>query len=383
MRYERIPSLLAIAFAISALFVAAFMAASALPVQDLAQYWAAAHLVKTNPYSYQLVSDFEKSAGISSNALPLVIKNPPWAILFILPLGLFGYHVAFAVWAVFSVVVVAGCALAAWNLYNSPPSLAPALLSLFFGPTVVLLMLGQWTVLVLLGVTLFLTLAARKKDWYAGASLLLVLGKPHVALLFLLAVTLWTIQYKRWVIALSAILALAASNIAIIAINPHIFTQFLERTRLVVHETESYPNVGGMLYVATGKHALALLPQLIGIAWLLFYWWKHCQDWDWKSDGLLVLAVSVACSYYSYPYDEILALPALIVAYAVGNRRIFLTGFLVANLGYASYIFKLAGTFGFTYMFLWWTASAWLITYILARSPRFSLESKAEANART
>ena len=175
MRYEKIPSFLAIAFAISALFVAAFMAASALPVQDLAQYWAAAHLVKTNPYSYQLVSDFEKSAGISSNALPLVIKNPPWAILFILPLGLFGYYVAFAIWAVFSVVVVAGCALAAWNLYNSPPSLAPALLSLFFGPTVVLLMLGQWTVLVLLGVTLFLTMAARKKDWYAGASLLLVL----------------------------------------------------------------------------------------------------------------------------------------------------------------------------------------------------------------
>ena len=126
---------------------------------------------------------------------------------------------------------------------------------------------------------------------------------------------------------------------------------------------------------------MALLPQLIGIAWLLFYWWKHRQNWDWKSDGLLVLAVSVACSYYSYPYDEILALPALIVAYAVGNRRIFLTGFFVANLGYASYIFKLAGTFGFTYMFLWWTASAWLITYILARSQRFSLESKAEANA--
>ena len=268
------------------------------------------------------------------------------------PLGFLSYKAAFAVWAVMSIVVIAGCARAVWNLCTPTPSLAPALLSLLFGPTVVILMLGQLTVLVLLGITLFLILAERNRDWLAGASLLLVVAKPHVAFLFLLAVLLWILYFKRWKILVSGAVAFTAATIAAIAINPHIYSQFLDRTRLVVHETESYPNLGGALYAASGHHILALLPQLIGLIWLVFYWRRHRVDWDWKSDGMVVLLVSVATSYYSYPYDEVLVLPALMAAYVTGNRRIFLIGLVATNLGYALYISDIAGHFRLGYMFL-------------------------------
>ena len=85
---------------------------------------------------------------------------------------------------------------------------------------------------------------------------------------------------------------------------------------------------------------------------------------------MVILLVSLACSYYSFPFDQIVLLPALIAAYTNGNRRIFLAAFIATDLGFAFYISNLAGKFGFGYMFLWWTAGAWLITYVIALKTR-------------
>jgi Glycosyltransferase family 87 len=371
MQPKKMLTVVLIASVCGLLFLVAFMATSVLPAQDLTQYWAAARLVRLNPYSFQSVAVLEKSAGVSVSGTPLVLKNPPWAIPFILPLRFFNYRVAFALWTVFSVVVVAGCVRAVWQRIEKSESLFSILLPILFGPTIVLLMLGQWTVLVLLGITGFLIMVERRRDWVAGAFLVLVMGKPHVALLFLLAIALWTLRFRRWAIFYSAVSALAATSLAMLAINPHIFIQFLGRTRQVVDETVLYPNLGGMLYMVTGHHVLALLPQIAGIVWLIFYWSFRWHDWNWMTDGMLVLVVSIASSYYSYPYDEILMLPALVTAYVLGNKRIFIVCFAAVNVGYGLYLSQVAGSIGFSYMFLWWTATGWLMTYYLSRRSQF------------
>jgi hypothetical protein len=365
MLKKKILTVASLAFAGTSLFFAAFLAASQLQVQDLAQYWAAAHLFAQNPYSMEPTRAFERSAGILST--PLVTKTPPWAIVLLLPLGLLNYPVSFALWSVASVFIVVGCAKTIWDHCTSEASLAPVFLSLFFGPTVVLLMLGQFTVFVLLGAVLFCVFAGKRRDWLAGASLLLVVGKPHIALLFLFAVLLWALYFRRWIVLLSAGSAWIAACTAALLINPHVFEQFWRRTLLVVGETESYPNLGGMLYSISGLHILALLPQLAGLIWLVFYWRKHRAHWDWEDHGLVVLLCSVACSYYSYPYDEILAIPALMISFAKGNRLRFLVVFVLTDLGFGFYISNFAGRFGFGYMFLWWTALGWLLAYIVAR----------------
>ncbi len=369
-----LPSLVFVGFVGSILYAAAFMAAAALPVQDLAQYWSAAHLVGQNPYSSKLVADLEHSSGIFIDT-PLVLKNPPWAIPFILPLGLFSYRVDFALWTVFSVMVVLFCARSIWRELKLPDSLVPVVLPLVFGPTIVQLMLGQWTVLVLPGLTIFLIAVGRRQDWLAGASLLLLLGKPHLTLLFLLAVALWVIREKRWTVFLSGFLAFVAANLIIGLINPRIFGQFWERTGQVVQETYVYPNMGGLLFLISGKHALALLPQFAGLIWLAFYWKTHRQNWNWWDHGMFVILCSILFSYYSYPYDEILALPALLIAFASGNRRRFLVAFTLTNLGYFIYISGLAGRLGFDFMFLWWTSLGWLISVWLAHSQGFRYPS--------
>jgi hypothetical protein len=366
MWLKRILKVSLIAFVCGVLFVAAFMAAGVLPVQDLAQYWSAAHLIRANPYSFQLVAQFEHSQGIAIDP-PLVLKNPPWAIPFFLPLGLVGYRVAFALWTLFSLVIIMACTRGIWHELHARSSLTPLILPLLFGPVIVQLMLGQWTILVLSGITLFLIAAERKHDWIAGASLVLVLGKPHVALLFLVAIALWAAQQRRWRIPVSALIALASASLFVEVLNPHIWAQFLERTSQVVHEAEAYPNLGGILYDLTGVHSLALIPQIAGLIWLAFYWRRHRFHWNWWEHGTMVVLCSVVCSYYSYPYDEILALPALIVASANSARREFLIAFLITDLGYALYITDVPGRLGYGYMFLSWTATGWLVACILSR----------------
>ena len=359
------------------LLLAGFIASSALKVQDLAQYWAGAHLIRENPYSEALVTNFERSFGFSMHAPAMVMRNPPSALVFVLPFRYMSYNSAFAVWTLVSILVVAGCARASSSVSgNSDASLTPAFLCLLFGPTVVLLMLGQIAVLVLLGVTCFLIMAERKRDWLAGAFLSLTCVKPHIVVLFLIAIALWSIKARRWAVLLSLGLSLAATSVLVLLLNPHIFLQYIAFARQFAGETTPYPNIGGLLYVVSGYRDLAFLPQIAGLAWLAFYWRRHRSHWDWKSHGMTVLLVSVACSYYSFPFDQIVVLPALMAAFANGNRRIFLWAFIATNLGFAFYISNIAGRFGFGYMFLWWTASAWLITYILALKSRLGNQTK-------
>jgi hypothetical protein len=349
------------------LFFAAFMYAGAVPGQDFAAFWSAAHLIRQDPYSYELHSQFKSLHGLTQ-VREMVVRNPPWALLFILPIAAFGYQASFAFWGVVSLVIIVVCARVMWQHFRLPPTLTSIVLPLLFGPTVVLLMLGQWTVLSLLGFVGFLIATERRWDWVAGAALILVLGKPQIALLFLFVVPIWSVFMNRWAVLYSGAVALLGSSLIVGLLNAHIFTLFFHRIVEAAGESEIHPNLGGFLYLISGVHLLATFPQLGGLVWSFFYWKKHKEQWDWWRHGSLLLACSLCCSFYSNPYDEILALPALLVAYADGDRRIFFSGFLLTNLAYALYFTNVAGYFGFDYMFLWWTSLGWLATFLLART---------------
>lgn len=360
------------------LFLLGWQAGALLPPQDLASYWAAAHLLKQNPYSPELVSAFERSRGLRVSNPPLIMRNPPWALALALPLRLISYRVAFALWSMMSVVAVVACSRSVWKLFGAPESVWTLLLPVLFGPTMVLLIVGQWSVVVLAGVAFFVISIARQRYLLAGTALLLVIGKPHIVLLFLIAVLLWIVRAGKWAVLVGALIATTVSSLLVLIMNPAIFRQFLDQILHVAGEGVLYPNIGGLLSDVTGQHFVALLPQAVGVIWLAFYWRGHRDQWDWKREGVLVLAVSVACSYYSYAYDEVLVLPALIGAFLNGNRKIFLACFVATNLGYALYLFQIAGRFGFSYMFLSWTTTAWLITYAASTTvPQVQAKSMA------
>ena len=380
MRLQKTLNAFIILCAVGMLFVAAFVASSALKVQDMAEYWSAAHLVRQNPYSESLVTSFERSFGYSMNQPAMVIRNPPSALFFILPFRYMSYNIAFAVWTLVSVFMIAGCARASARFSNARENtMAPAFLCLLFGPTAALLMLGQIVVLDLLGVTLFLIMAERRRDWLAGACLSLACVKPHILLLFLIVVAFWSIKSKRWGIIASLTASLVATTLVAVLLNPHILSQYVVFAREFSGETTPYPNLGGLLYLISGSRLLAFVPQVAGLLWVLFFWRRHASDWNWKTHGMLVLLVSVASCYYSFPFDQVVLLPALIAAFEHGRRRLFLAGFILTNAGFAIYISNLTARFGFGYMFLWWTSLAWLATYLLAF--RFGVHESAATSS--
>ncbi len=355
---------------VAVIFLIAQGYATTRPIQDMVQFWAAARLIDQNPYSVQLVPALEKSVGAriaSANDPLFVTRNPPWALPFYLPLRLMGYGAAYATWTVFSFVVIVVCSRVIWKLYTPRASLIPLFLCLIFGPTMVLPELGQSSVLVLAGITLFLWSVHRQQYWLAGYSLLLVSIKPHISFLFLLAVLLWATYFRRWGVILGGVLAVFVNSWLVLAINPKIFSQYLNHITVVANEAYQFPNLGGMLYGVSRWRPAAIVPEIAGTVWLAVYWWLHRADWDWKKHGMVVLAVSLVCSYYSFAYDEIIALPVLLAAAANGNRRILFTGLILTNCAYAVYLSKLSEILGLHYMFLWWTGSAWMVTYLLSQ----------------
>ena len=72
---------------LAVIFVIAEGYTATKPVQDMVQFWAAARLIKQNPYSLPLVWKMERSVGTRLPADDAyIVRNPPWSLLFFLPL---------------------------------------------------------------------------------------------------------------------------------------------------------------------------------------------------------------------------------------------------------------------------------------------------------
>ena len=355
-----------LALVLGLIYVGAEISAQARPAQDMAAYWTAAHLIRQNPYSLPLVRQMELAihARIPEGSA-LIMRNPPWALPFVLPLRWMSFPAAYAFWTILSAAIIGGCGRQLWRLYSPRPSLKPAFICFLFGPTLLLLNLGQTTAFVLLGVTLFWYAIQRRRDWLAGSALLLVVIKPQVALLFLLVSALWIIETKRWRILAAAVLSVAASSLLAVWLNPSVFGQYANLLQLLRHDVSYYVNLGGFLYLVTGHHWMAFLPQMGGVLWALTYWTKHRRQWDWNTDGALVLLVSIVCSYYVFGYDEVLALPALLWAAAAGRPAVFWTG-LALTSPLQTFSWYQGGFVRFNPIFLYLAGTAWLLLYLLS-----------------
>src|SRR5262245_29355394 len=79
--------------------------------KDYISYWAAGQLLvrNGNPYDADAVFEWEKSAGFTEPH-PLVMRNPPYALLLALPLGLLPPVAGVVVW---SIGIVAALMIAA------------------------------------------------------------------------------------------------------------------------------------------------------------------------------------------------------------------------------------------------------------------------------
>ena len=104
------------------------------------------------------------------------MRNPPWALFVVAPLGFFSVQVAAFLWLL-ALIVLALLAIKCLRLGLKPPPLVVFL----FAPILGCAMAGQVSILLLAGITFFKY--HQQRPWLSGLALLMPAMKPHLFLL--------------------------------------------------------------------------------------------------------------------------------------------------------------------------------------------------------
>ena len=140
--------------------------------------------------------------------------NPPWTILFILPLGIVDYLTSRAIFFLLCIGIILISSFLLWRFYNgNNKHIWIVLLIIFTFPAVLSeISLGNISIFPFLGIVLFLVLVRQEKWFWAGTTLTLVLIKPHSFYLFLVALVMWILMEKRWSVLVGAFVGLMIST---------------------------------------------------------------------------------------------------------------------------------------------------------------------------
>jgi hypothetical protein len=331
------------------------------PPDDFVEYWAAGRLnaAGENPYDPGKLLPLQRAAGRDTREA-VMMWNPPWTLPWLMPLGLLPARVGQLVWLALGLAAVVFCADWAWRFYGGPARrrwVAWAL-ALTFLPTLFVLQSGQIGPAVLLGVVGFLHWQRRGRRLLAGAATVLIAIKPHLAYLFWVALLLDALYRRRWTTLLGGALAgLAALGVAL-ACNPSVVGQY--RQTLGQHPPEQWvsPTPGTFLRMLLGEEQfwLQFVPPVVGLAWLVPYWWQRRRAWDWAEQVPLLLLVSfVTASYGAWPFDLVVLLVPVVQAaalvWAAGRRslcRLALGAYLLVDgLGLALNLLRLSSVWFF------------------------------------
>ena len=89
--------------------------------KDFISYWSAGYLLlqHQNPYDAQAVFRLEKHAGFSESE-PLIMRNPPYALLLAVPLGLLNPSTAVVLWSILLVACMVISVRLLWAIHHRP-----------------------------------------------------------------------------------------------------------------------------------------------------------------------------------------------------------------------------------------------------------------------
>lgn len=332
--------------------------------RDFIGYWAAGHqLVRgLNPYDPAGVLSAERSAGYTG-LRPDIMLNAPNAFVAVLGLGLVSAQIADLIW---TAALLAGLIISVRFLrevYGEPEDRL-YLISYFFPPVIACILAGQFSLFLLFGLVLFLRFE-RANPYVAGLGLAVCLLKPHVFVPFGLVLLLSCFCHKRWGILLggagSLLLACGCASL----IDPNGWAQYAQMMKNTSEVQRDFiPTLSTYirLLIDPSRAWLQFLPVVIASCWALVHFWPRRHNWEWTSDGLLVLAVSVLSAPHAWLTDEAVLLPLIIVgilrAQAAEKSLIPFAVVIVAAL--VEVLFNCPPT---SWYYIW-TPTAWLGLYL-------------------
>ncbi len=282
---------------------------------DFLPYWISAHLLAAghDPYDRGVIFAIERGVG-NREAAPFIMRNPPWALPVVAPLGYLGIHWGAFVWLL-SMLLFAG--LSVGLLTRDCPWVR--LRAAFFAPLFIALMVGQLTTLVLFAAACFLT-CRHKRPFVSGVVLSLAALKAHLLVLFWPILLIDCYRRRNWRIPAGLLFGVAMLTGLAFLWDPHAWAQY---RRAMLHDSltlQYLPDVSADIrFLFARRHPwVQLVPSLVGVAWAIRYYVR--TSWDWMEQGAVLLAVSAVLSPYSWSCDMALMLP--LVLRVPANRRV-------------------------------------------------------------
>lgn len=371
-----------VALLVAALLAVALLGAGSsvipdLPVNDFVEYWAAGslNLSGQNPYDPGLMLERERSVGYVGNEA-LMMFNPPLVLTLVMPFGALPYQTAALVWLVLQAAALVWSCFVLWDLAGGKARLRWVAFAcgLAFLPTILALMLGQISILLLLGIALFLRFEREGRMTAAGASMTLLLIKPHIVYLLGVAfIVLWLRSRDRRIV-----MGVALGGVSLLvplAFNPSVYAQHFALTRnaSLTHFTTS--TLGQMLRLATGdlsRFGFQFVPMVLGLSYLATRLRRNRHAvWDWNREMPFLVIVSVATAAYGWLYDQVVLLVAAIPMFSAAIR--FGGGRLAAMIGFWAITGAIAfeqAISGVNSMWYFWIPFAFLAAAVVS-SPGF------------
>jgi len=333
--------------------------------RDFITYWCSGvQLVhRANPYGAGHIWQLERAAGFSLASHPLIMRNAPYALLAVYPLGFFTLRVASLIWTAAMIssawLAVRGIARTYGGVGNRANLLAIA-----FAPLLSCLISGQSALFPLLGLTLFLRFV-NTRPWLAGASLWLCALKPQDFVPFGVVLLAWSLWRRNWQLLLGATLSFGVSIGIVWLLDPSAWREYFSMMSAANIPDQFVPCLSTLLRVAIYPESawLQWVPMVAGCIWGLWYLWRH-PGWDWLARTPLLILVSVWTAPYSWYMDQSILLVALLpVLYRPMTRPV------VWSFALLSAFVEWANLFGVPLgnkVIYPLTATAWLAWYVWA-----------------
>jgi hypothetical protein len=341
------------------------------PPDDFIEYWSAGRLNITggNPYNDEQMLTIEKSVGwLRDDALMML--NPPWTLSVAMFIGIFNYPLSRYIWFILGTAVVGWCAVSLWKLYHGNKKYPWAgLVVLFtFGPILHALKSGQITLLILLGMVGFLYFYRKGAHFWAGILASLLFVKPQLLYLVILAIFIWSLANKRYLILVGMISGLIISLGAVLVTNPNAVAQYFQMVRNYPFNSWVTTTIGANLRVLLGpdRFYLEFIPSVIGVAWFLVYWIKHHNSFDWINDLPLIILISAVTTAYAWTLDYMVCIIGILQISALFDFYRWSWTKLLILLMYI-FIDLLVIFSRFNQNWYWWLPVSLLIWYLFAR----------------
>jgi hypothetical protein len=239
------------------------------------------------------------------------------------------------------------------------------LLGYLFPPVLACLLAGQMGIVLLFSVSLMLFLVD-SRPYFAGLALVFCTVKPQLFFAFAVVLGLWALRRRRFLLGLVSAVAFSLITGAILDGSGWSHYAGMMRGADLANEFIPTLSLAFRLMIHRSSVWLQFVPCVLACGWAA--WYYRGRSWDWRTDGMLVLCVSVAAAPYEWVTDEAVLLPAILFGLYRATGRALTAYAVIAGLALLLVLFGAGMNSGF-YV---WTSAAWLgwYCYVLSSSRR-------------